>query len=168
MFNPVSRGTSAKAKMERAIDSFRYKGDGKSRDARWDDQIPGLGVRIYPSGKKVFILSYRASGRKRLLKLGAYGVLTLDQARTKAKKFIGQVAEGIDPLLERNRERKGQTVKALTEAYIEKYAKLEKITWKTDQNRIDKYILPAFGRMLVKSLTKDDLENWHKKIGSAN
>lgn len=150
---------------KRAIDSFRYEGDGKSRDARWDEQIPGFGVRIYPSGRKVFILSYRASGRKRLLNLGPYGVLTLDQARDKAKKNIGRVVDGIDPLLERNRERKGQTVKALTEEYIERHAKPTKTTWRTDQNRIDKYILPAFGRMLVKSLTKEDLKTWHQKIG---
>ena len=150
---------------KRGIDSFRYEGDGKSRDARWDDQIPGLGVRIYPSGRKAFILSYRASGRKRLLTLGSFGVLTLDQARDKAKKLIGRVVDGVDPLLMRNKEREGQTVKALTEAYLERYAKPHKRTWKTDQNRIDKYILPAFGRMLVKSITRNDIAKWHHKIG---
>jgi hypothetical protein len=40
-----------------------------------------LGLRIYPSGKKSFVYSYRAGGRKRLLTLGAFGKLTLDMAR---------------------------------------------------------------------------------------
>jgi integrase len=150
---------------KRAIDGFKYEGDGKSRDARWDEQIPGLGARIYPSGKKVFILSYRANGRKRLLVLGAYGVLTLDQARGKAKKLLGEVIDGEDPLLVRKKERAGQTVKALADAYMERYAKPHKKTWRTDQSRIKKYILPTFGNLLVKSVARTDVAKWHHNIG---
>ena len=152
---------------KRAIDGFKYKEDGARRDARWDEQIPGLGVRIYPSGKKVFILSYRTSGRKRLLTLGAYGVLTLDQARDKAKRFLGRIVDGIDPLLVRKKERAGQTMSALTEAYIERYAKPHKKTWRTDQSRINKYILPTFGNLLVKSVTRTEVAKWHHKIGKS-
>ncbi len=68
---------------KRALDAFRYRGGW---DVRWDDQIPGFGVRIYPTGKKAFVLSYRAEGRKRLMVLGRYGAdLTLEEARTKAR-----------------------------------------------------------------------------------
>ena len=49
------------------IKDFTYRGGW---DVRWDDAVPGLGVRIYPSGKKAFVLSYRAKGRKRLMVLG--------------------------------------------------------------------------------------------------
>ena len=34
------------------IKGFAYEGDGKSRDVRWDTEVPGLGVRVYASGKK--------------------------------------------------------------------------------------------------------------------
>ncbi len=71
---------------KRAIDSFRYRGGW---DVRWDDDVPGFGIRLYPSGKKAFVLSYRASGRKRLMVLGRYGAdLTLDQARERAQKHL--------------------------------------------------------------------------------
>ena len=54
---------------KKTIDASRYEGDGKSRDVRWDAEIPGLGLRLYPSGRKAFVLSYRSSGRKRLMTL---------------------------------------------------------------------------------------------------
>jgi hypothetical protein len=69
---------------KRAIDAFTYTGDGISRDVQWDASLSGFGVRIYPSGKKAFVLSYREAGRKRLLTLGAYGPVTLEQARQQA------------------------------------------------------------------------------------
>jgi len=74
---------------KRAIDELIYAGDGTSRDVRWDALLPGFGVRVYPSGKKAFVLSYREAGRKRLMTLGAYGPLTLDQARDRATLNLG-------------------------------------------------------------------------------
>ncbi len=62
----------------KSIRAFEYHGGW---DVRWDDVVTGLGVRIYPSGKKAFVLSYRAQGRKRLMVLGRYGTVTLDEAR---------------------------------------------------------------------------------------
>ena len=44
----------------------------------------GFGLRVFPSGRKVFILFYRAKGRQRLATLGTYGGLTVEAARRKA------------------------------------------------------------------------------------
>ncbi len=44
---------------KRSIDGFHYQGDGHSRDVRWDSAVRGLGLRVYPSGRKAFVLSYR-------------------------------------------------------------------------------------------------------------
>ncbi len=136
-----------------------------SRDVRWDDEIPGLGVRIYPSGRKAFILSYRSHGRKRLFTIGTYGVTTLDQARKKARSLLGKVVDGRDPLQERKTETKGQTFKELAEAYIERHAKIHKRTWKTDKNRIEKYIIPEFGGHRIKAIQRTDVAALHQKIG---
>jgi hypothetical protein len=44
---------------KRAIEAFRYEGDGKSRDVRWDAALPGFGLRIYPTERKAFVMGYR-------------------------------------------------------------------------------------------------------------
>ena len=71
---------------KKGIDSFAYQGNNGTRDVRWDSPLPGFGVRLYPNGKKAFVLSYRVNGRKRLMTLCNYGVLTLDQARDLARR----------------------------------------------------------------------------------
>jgi len=155
---------------KRAIDGFKYQGKetengGMTKDIRWDDQIPAFGVRVFPSERRTFVLFYRAQNRQRFMTLGQYGILTLDQARDKAKSFLGKIVDGVDPLLARKKEQAGQTVKVLAEAYIERYAKLHKKTWRTDRDRISKYILPAFGNLPVKSVIRSDVGKWHHKIG---
>ncbi len=46
---------------KRNIDDAHYEGDGGSRDVRWDTSMPGFGLRVYPSGRKSLVLSYRNS-----------------------------------------------------------------------------------------------------------
>jgi nucleoside-triphosphatase THEP1 len=69
-----------------AIERAEYQGKAYgtaawTRDVRWDKKLIGFGVRIYPSQKKTFIVSYRVNGRKKLKTLGKVGVMPLDEAR---------------------------------------------------------------------------------------
>ena len=97
---------------KRSIDSFKYEGDGQARDVRWDAAMPGFGIRVYPSGRKAFVLSYRnGGGKKRLVVLGTFGRdLTLDQARDKAVRESSRVLDGTDPVNERRQEREKERI----------------------------------------------------------
>ena len=125
---------------KRKIDAARYRGGW---DVLWDEDIPGFGLRIYASGKKTFILSYRnARRKKRLMVLGRYGGdLTLDEARTKAIKARGQVADGIDPLAEKKAARSqaltsSTPFREVVENFIDKYAKPRQRTWKETERTL--------------------------------
>ena len=152
---------------KRQIDAARYEGKGTSQDVRPDGTIPGLGLRVYPSGVKTFILRYRAgSPRVRNMTLGRYGVLTLEQARTRARKLLGQVADGIDPAEEKRRKRaEGVTVAAFADRWLEDYAKAHRRSWREDKRRIDTRIKPALGRLPLASVTPGDVAKLHAEIG---
>lgn len=143
---------------KRSIDSFVYEGDGKSRDVRWDEAMPGFGLRVYPSDRKAFVLSYRnATGRKRLITLGTYGRdLTLDQARAKATKELGKVLDGADPINERQKERNIDTFADLSRLYIERHASTKR-SGKEDERKINVDLLPRWGARAV-CLTSEPME----------
>lgn len=71
----------------------------------WDTEQPGLFLRIQPSGRKVFVVSYRNNGRKTDHTIGQWGIVTLAQARDLAKAALGKVATGTDPQQERKAAR---------------------------------------------------------------
>ncbi len=148
---------------KRAIDAFRYRGGW---DVRWDDEIPGFGIRVYPSGKKAFVLSYRTKGRKRLMVLGRYGAdLTLDQARERAQKQLVKVRDGTDPLEERQRAAQGRTFGDLITSYIERHAKVHKKTWRDDEQRLDRHIPATWRSRKADSINRQEIAELHDRIG---
>jgi integrase len=88
-------------------------GDGQKDRLVFDDIVRGLAVRVSGKGAKSFLVQFtNAAGDKRRLPLGAWGSITLDQARQAARNVLGQVAAGRDPFAERKCEKE----KAQTEA----------------------------------------------------
>jgi hypothetical protein len=118
---------------KRTIEGMTYRGHNGQRQVAWDDELPGFGVRVYPTGKKALVLSYRVAWRKRLMTLGSYGQYTVDQAR----KHLVDIDNGIDPLQARQKDTQGETIKMLCTAYKERHTKPHKWTWSDDQRRIE-------------------------------
>lgn len=105
-----------------------YVGDQNSQCIYWDDEVPCFGLRVYPTGRRTYVVSYRVKHRKRLAKLGRADALTLAEARKKARTFLGQVAGGEDPQAAGDALKTASTVKALVETYLRKHAKPKKQT----------------------------------------
>ena len=78
----------------------------------WDAASPGLGVKVTPKGRKVFVVLYRTGGagsKLRKYTIGPYGRVTLHQARVAAQKVFAAKLEGRDPAAEK-REAKRRIV----------------------------------------------------------
>lgn len=151
---------------KRTIDALTYQGEGNAAFYVWDDELRGLGLRIYPSGRKAFVVKYRTNDRRqRLPVLGTYGKdLTLDEARRRAREVLGDVARGVDPSEQRERERRGETVQHLCAAYMERHGDAKRSA-KDDKRRIDRYILPAWKGLKAAAIKRADVASLHTKIG---
>lgn len=77
----------------------------------WDLTATGLGFKVLPSGKKLFVMQLRWPGRgmQTVKNLGPYGdrppALTLAAARVRAKQFYDLAKAGVDPFEAEAREK---------------------------------------------------------------
>jgi integrase len=141
----------------------------------FDAELPGYGVKITPSGRKVFLVQYRfppgRAGRIRRYTIGAYGNgLTPDQARNIAVRVKGKIAAGIDPVSEREaiaaearqsiEDKKRQqltSVAAIAAAFIERHAKPRLRSWREYERMLEHYVLPVWGSRLITEIRRSDV-----------
>src|SRR5262249_29219524 len=89
----------------------------KPGEVIWDASVRGFGARRQTNCVS-YVLKYRHEGKQRFVTLGKHGVLTPDQARKKAKRLLGSVAGGNDPVAP-----KGESLGAIIEEYLQSASK---------------------------------------------
>ena len=142
-----------------------YLGSQNDQCIYWDAQLAGFGVRVYPTGRRTYVCSYRIHGRKRIATLGRADILKLDTARKKAISYLGQVADGLDPKAPQEAIKAAGTVKSLTQAYLGRHAKLKKNSWADDEAYLTRHLIPRFGTRLALAVTTDDIATLHAEVG---
>src|SRR5829696_6399568 len=78
------------------VDNAPLPRDRKSVEY-FDQRMPGLALRVSARGTKSWNAIYRHHGRARRLTIGRYPVITLDDARARARDALCSVSRGIDP-----------------------------------------------------------------------
>jgi integrase len=149
---------------KRAIDSATYKGAGA--DYRWDTELPSFGVRVYPSGRKSFVITYRVRGKQRFYTLGRFGEMTLQEARTLALEHLGKARRGEDPAGERLAYRRAPTMKDLFDRYMTEHALVHKKASSAgvDRSLWQNRVLPALGGRKVADITRGDISALHSGL----
>jgi integrase len=74
---------------------------GRKDALLFDGETRGFGLRITAAGSKVFLAQYQGAAGKRRVVIGLFGVLTVEEARKRAKAILGDAAKGRDPFVER-------------------------------------------------------------------
>lgn len=151
---------------KRIIDSLTTAKPGGTRT--YDLELRGFGVHTFPSGRQNFFLDYSApnSRRRRRIKIGDYGALTLRQARDEARDVLGQVRKGIDPLEQRKQEREAGTF----DQWSETYKALGKAAGRwvprsfTEAERHLKRASEAFGHRSLDSIDATTIERWRDQL----
>jgi integrase len=152
---------------KRDIDRLSWDPHGPTIQLHRDGEVTGLSVRVYASGKKAFVLRYRPVGaaQPKLLTVGAYGDITLHQARELARRALLDAKTGGDPVEARRKARRGETVRELARVYLDRHAKRQKKSWAEDERRLNRYVIPAIGSKKVGDVKRADVSRLHSKLG---
>ena len=129
----------------------------KGQEDYFDTKPPGVGLRITNSGRKTWFVMYRSGGRLRRLTLGTYPTLTLAEARSQATGVKLAVAQGRDPATQKQDARTAPTVADLVAQYLEMYAKVRRKSWRYDELRLKRNVLPQWGNRKATDITRRDV-----------
>ena len=138
-------------------------GDGSDRIV-FDSQVSGLGLRITPTGTRIFVAQARVGGRKRRLTIGFAADMTLSKARAEALQALAAMRSGVDPTAERKaRLAKSVTVAALADMWMAEFVRLKlKPRTASDYGQLlAKHILPGLGHLTVSHVGYGDIERLH-------
>jgi integrase len=133
----------------------------------WDVDVRRLGLRVLPTGSKVYVLRLRQDGRQRWVKIGHHGdPWTPETARREAQRVLGLAAAGKDVTLPRERAREQPTMKAFAERFMGEYAAahLKPSSQEVYQFIIDNHVVPALGKLRVDRVQRADVEALHLKL----
>jgi integrase len=146
--------------------------DGRDRII-FDRQIPGLGLRITPTGTRIFIAQGRVAGRKRRVTVGFADRMPLSQARTEALQTLAAMRQGADPVEDRKArlraaQAKSLTIRELSEQWLRELVipKLKPRTRADYQQLLAHHILPLLGNLAVAEIERRHIEQRHAAMAS--
>jgi integrase len=139
---------------------------GKAHQAEYSDiEVVGLRVVVGPNGRKFFDYRFRYNMRKRAMRIGEFPAVSLKEARERANEFKNMLWRGIDPAVERRKRITALTFAEFAKAYLE-HAKARKRTWKNDEQKLRRELIPAWGRLPLSAITGRDVQAVHNRIGT--
>ena len=134
---------------------------GEGEAVFWDRDLPGFGVRVYPSGSKIYVAQSRGPAGIRRLSLGRHGEVTADEARKRAAAAVARIKKGESPAA--RPAESAFTVAELAERYMEGHVKVHcnaHTQW-IYAGSLRNHILPALGAKEVASVGRAEVAALH-------
>ena len=125
----------------------------------WDNELIGFGLRIRPSGKRLWFVRLRERGRHRRISLGCTMTVDAITARAKAKKLLAAAA--LDGLPKRPEVRENPTLAVFVEAYWDDLSRVWKPSTQLRNRNVWRLELTAvFGTSGIADITRADVIRW--------
>jgi integrase len=141
---------------KRTVDALKPQG---KEYLLWDSDLRGFGVKVTPEGRKVYLIQYRMGGRgfpTRRFTIGTHGQITPDLARATARKRLEDVDQGIDPMVEKKRD-KADTVAQLIKDFVKSRQMKGQRSINETERLLNREVLPKWRTRSVASITKGDV-----------
>jgi integrase len=149
---------------KRTIEAIEHPAEGQVfyRDA----DLSGFGLRV-GSKAKVFFAERQVARRTVRVTIGRYGLITPEEARKRALKLLGEMAEGRDP----NSDKRANAVSAMTlqEAFDDFFERRSLAASSTPNYKrtIDIY-LKDWASLPIAQISRRMVLDRHRKIGADN
>ena len=134
----------------------------------WDRELTGFGVRVYPSGGKVYLAQARGPGGPKRVTVGRHGVIGAEQARQKAAQIIVRVKAGEEPVPESLSVRLsgGPTVGELARRFLEEHVavRYKPSAMKSTRTAVNRHIVPALGELPLEAVSRARVMELHDEL----
>ena len=134
----------------------------------WDRDIKGFGVRVHPSGRKVYLVKYRHRGRVVKKTIGPHGAIPPAAARACAAEIITAAKTGRDLAGRELPARKAgaPTMHELAKRFVEEYipARCKQSSAHSYARAVRQHVLPRLGNRRVADVTRGDVATLHHEI----
>ena len=135
------------------------------RDALfWDRALPGFGVRVYRTGRKVYIVQARGPAGSKRAVIGAHGEIRADAARQRAAVMLDRIKRGEDPVPKEPAPE--PTVADLAERYMEAHVEVNcrPKTVETFGRIVRLHIVPELGHLALSAVDRSHVSALHYKM----
>ena len=139
---------------------------GSTDTIQWDDELRGFGVRVWPTGRKVYLVMNRVKGRLRKITIGPHGPITAEKARVRAHEIISEAKAGRDPVKDLDQARVAPTVKGIGERFLKEHVALRcKPSTQAEYKRsVEFFINPKIGTRKVTDIERKDIAEIHQSL----
>ena len=143
----------------------------------WDNDIKGFGVRVHPSGRKVYVVKYRHHGRIVKKTIGPHSAIPPAAARARAAEIVTTAKTGKDPAGRDLREKApagwdpreaaaAPAMHELARRFLEEYVPIrcKPNTANNYRSSITRHVLPRIGGRQVADVTRSDVAALHHEM----
>ena len=145
----------------RSVDALTARG----RDTLyWDRDLPGFGVRVYRTGRKVYVAQARGPSGTRRAVVGRHGKMQPKVARRAAAAMIDRIRRGEDPVPPEPEPE--PTVADLAERYMKAHVEVNCRPSSIDTlGRIVRlYVVPELGELPVSGVDRSHVSALHDRM----
>ncbi|MYA97287.1 MAG: tyrosine-type recombinase/integrase [Nitrospinae bacterium] len=132
----------------------------------WDRDLTGFGVRVYPTGGKVYVAQARGPQGPKRVTVGRHGVIHAEEARKRAALVIARVKAGEEAVPKPMKPADGPTVAELAERYLTEYVSVrcKPRTVKTVRSVVCRHIVPALGKLPLIAVGPTHVAGLHQSL----
>jgi integrase len=144
------------------------KPDPSKRIFYYDPNLENLAFAVNPKGTKTWFLYQWIDSRPERIRIGRFPLVSLSEAKRCWKTLQGRIAHGENPAQDKREQRSEPTLREFFEgSFLERYAKIQKKSWKQDVRLFKNYLSPLANRKLSQ-INDAQVSRLHRQVGSNN